>query len=51
MEVREMLDSIAGVEVMKVCTRYRFFIGVGRMFDFHEVRRDIEDKLNLFKEE
>jgi len=49
--VREMLDSIAGVEVMKICTRYRFFIGVGRMFDFHEVRRDIEDKLNLFKKE
>jgi len=50
-KIKEVLDGIAGVEVMRICTRYRFFIGVGRMFDFSEVRRDIENKLDLSKEE
>jgi hypothetical protein len=43
--VREELDQIEGVELLKVCSRYRFFIGVGRMFNFKEVRKRIEDKL------
>lgn len=41
-KIRETLDSVEGVELLKICSRYRFFIGVGRMFDFKEVRKRIE---------
>ena len=47
--IKEELDGIDGVEILKICTRYRFFIGIGRMFDFSEVRKNIENKLNLNK--
>jgi hypothetical protein len=36
------LDKIPGIEVLKVCSRYRFFIGVGNMFEFKNVRSDID---------
>ena len=29
--VRDALEEIAGVEVLVILTRYRFFIGIGRM--------------------
>tara|TARA_B100002019_G_scaffold22370_1_gene17015 strand:- start:4752 stop:5192 length:441 start_codon:yes stop_codon:yes gene_type:complete len=50
-KIKDELNCIAGVEIMKICTRYRFFIGIGRMFDFSDVRKEIEDKLNTTKEE
>jgi hypothetical protein len=40
--VRKILDKINGVEVLKICSRYRFFIGVGKMFEFKSVRENIE---------
>ena len=40
--VKKTLDEINGVEILKICSRYRFFIGVGRMFDFKNVREEIE---------
>lgn len=40
--VRKMLDEVNGVEVLKICSRYRFFIGVGKMFEFKTVRENIE---------
>ena len=43
--VKEVLDSTEGVEVLKVCSRYRFFIGVGKMFQFKNVRMKLEKKL------
>ena len=49
--IKDELNCIAGVEIMKICTRYRFFIGIGRMFDFSEVRKEIEDKLDTTNEE
>ena len=45
--IKDLLDEIDGVEILKICTRYRFFIGIGRMFDFSDVRKRIEDKLNI----
>lgn len=42
-KIKNELDLIKGVELLKVCSRYRFFIGVGKMFDFKEVRQRIED--------
>lgn len=45
-EVKNELNKIDGVEVLKICSRYRFFLGVGKMFDFSSVRRNIEDVLS-----
>lgn len=44
-QIKKSLDDIDGVEILKVCTRYRFFVGIGRMFDFADVRKAIEEKL------
>lgn len=44
-KIRETLDNVEGVELLKICSRYRFFIGIGRMFDFKEVRKRIENVL------
>jgi hypothetical protein len=43
--IKEKLDKMDGVEVLKVWSRYRFFIGIGQMFDFTEVRNNIEKML------
>ncbi len=43
--IKNTLNKIPGVEILKICSRYRFFIGIGRMFDFKEVRQNIEDSL------
>lgn len=44
-KIRDKLNKIEGVELLKICSRYRFFIGVGRMFKFPEVRKNIEKEL------
>lgn len=41
--IKEKLNNIPGIEVLKICSRYRFFIGIGNMFDFSKVRVDIEN--------
>ena len=43
--VRETLDRVEGVELLKICSRYRFFIGIGKMFTFKSVRKDLEKQL------
>ena len=43
--VKDKLDKISGIEVLKICSRYRFFIGIGNMFDFTDVRKIIEGEL------
>ena len=43
--IKDQLNETDGIEVLRVCSRHRFFIGVGRMFDFKEVRQKIEDIL------
>lgn len=40
--IKDILNKVPGIEVLKICSRYRFFIGIGQMFDFTEVRNDIE---------
>jgi hypothetical protein len=47
-KIKEMLDKIDGIEILKICSRYRFFIGIGKMFNFADVRQNIEKV--LFKE-
>lgn len=44
-DIKTQLDKIDGVEMLKICSRYRFFIGIGRMFNFKEVRKQIESNI------
>lgn len=50
-QIKETLNTIKGIELLKVCSRYRFFIGIGRMFDFKDVRKLIDDQIVNNKEE
>lgn len=43
--IREKLNRIPGVEILKIFSRYRFFVGIGQMFDFQNVRHDINKEL------
>ncbi len=43
--VMQSLDKARGVEILKICSRYRFFVGIGKMFDFKSVRKSIEEKI------
>jgi hypothetical protein len=40
--VKDILNNVPGIELLKICSRYRFFVGIGQMFDFKNVRNDIE---------
>lgn len=40
--LKEKLNKTPGIELLKVCSRYRFFIGIGKMFKFNQVREYIE---------
>jgi hypothetical protein len=42
--IKGKLKNTEGVEALRIITRYRFFIGVGKMFDFSEVRKVIESQ-------
>lgn len=41
-DIKNKLNKIEGVELLKICSRYRFFIGIGKMFDFKQVRKNVE---------
>ena len=41
----ESIENTEGVELLNIMTRYRFFLGVGKMFDFSSVRRLIEESV------
>lgn len=49
-EIKDKIEKSEGVEVLKICSRYRFFLGVGRMFDFTDVRNNIETLLTNFED-
>ena len=44
-KVKKILDTVEGVEILKICSRYRFFIGVGKMFNFKNVRKEVETQI------
>jgi hypothetical protein len=44
-KIKDKLNKIPGVEVLKICSRYRFFIGIGQMFDFKDVRHCIDKEI------
>ena len=42
---KNILNKVDGVEILRICSRYRFFIGIGKMFEFNDVRATIEREL------
>jgi hypothetical protein len=43
--VQNHIESTPGVEVLVILTRYRFFLGVGKLFSFRDVRVSIENSV------
>jgi len=43
--VQNTLQKIPGIEILKVNSRYRFFIGIGKLFSSREVKKNIESEL------
>ncbi len=43
--IKNKLDDIEGIEILRIFSRYRFLIGVGKMFEFTNVRKNVETKL------
>ena len=43
--VQSKVEKIEGVELLNVMSRYRFFIGLGKLFNFSDVRKSIEEAL------
>jgi hypothetical protein len=49
-KIRDKIEKSEGVEALKICSRYRFFLGVGKMFEFTDVRNNIENLLTNFED-
>jgi hypothetical protein len=47
--LRRKIEKTEGVEALKIVSRYRFFIGVGKMFNFSDVRQSIEKQIEEVK--
>ena len=44
-QVSNKMKTISGVEALRVMSRYTFCVGVGRMFNFTSVRKEIENAI------
>jgi hypothetical protein len=44
-KVSDRMKFIKGVEALKIMSRYTFCVGVGKMFNFSAVRKDIENAI------
>jgi len=44
---KNALDLVDGIEALKIVSRYRFFIGIGKMFSLTDVRPRVEIALNI----
>jgi hypothetical protein len=44
-KIKDKLNKIPGIEVLRVCSRYRFFVGIGQMFEFKDVRNHIDKEI------
>lgn len=44
-KVSDKIKIVDGVEALKVMSRYTFCIGVGKMFQFSDVRKEIENAI------
>lgn len=43
-------QEIDGIEVLKVMGKYSFFVGIARLFDIRDVRKQIDDKICSYTE-
>ena len=43
--IEKAIEQVEGVELLNIMTRYRFFLGVGKLFKFPDVRLRIEGLL------
>lgn len=46
-----ILDIIDGIECFKIMSRYRIFIGIGKLFSFRDVRLSIESAFGIISGE
>jgi len=42
--------DVEGIEALKILGKYSFFIGVAKMFDISDIRKDIEERLCIYTE-
>ena len=40
--IQQKIEHVKGIELLMVLSRYRFFVGVGKLFDFKNVRHKLE---------
>jgi hypothetical protein len=40
--IQQKIEGVRGIELLMVLSRYRFFVGVGKLFDFKSVRCKLE---------
>jgi hypothetical protein len=40
--IKNKIEKIEGIELLNITSRYRFFVGIGKFFDFSDVRINIE---------
>lgn len=50
-EIANKIEKSEGIEVLKVLGRYSFFIGIAKMFDVKNVRKNIEKEICIYTEE
>src|SRR5690606_20183796 len=44
----KIFDSIKGIEMVKIPSRYKVLVGVGKCFDWDTIRIEIQSKLTCF---
>jgi tRNA U54 and U55 pseudouridine synthase Pus10 len=50
-DIADKIEKSEGIEALKVLGRYSFFIGIAKMFDVKDVRRNIEQEICIYTEE
>lgn len=50
-DISKKIEETEGVEALRVMGRYSFFIGVAKLFDIKDVRKDIEKNLCIYTEQ
>jgi len=44
-EISDKIKFISGIEALRIMSRYTFCVGVGKMFNFTSVRKEIENEI------
>lgn len=46
-EEKDILDNIEGIEILRIMSKYRFFVGIGKLFSLTDVRPRVEMALQI----